>query len=94
MYRTLSELRDSINHMIDDLGENATCAAFVFTKNDVFYYQMDDDGINLKEVETHLNDDDTDKVLNLVGSTDWIYEQIGEIIDDEICRLKHSRTVS
>ncbi len=35
MFRTLSELRDSINSMIESQGENAPCAAFVFTKEDV-----------------------------------------------------------
>ena len=38
MYRTLSELRDSINELIEQQGENAPCAAFVFTGNDVFEY--------------------------------------------------------
>ena len=38
MYRTLSELRDTINQLIESQGENAGCAAFVFTQNDVFEY--------------------------------------------------------
>ena len=91
MYRTLAELRDSVNRMIDEQGENSPCAAFVFTKRDVFYYQMNDDGINLEEVETHLSDDATDEVLNSVGNTDWIYEQIGEIIDDEVRRVRNKQ---
>ena len=36
MYRTLSELRDTINQLIESQGEDAGCAAFVFTQNDVF----------------------------------------------------------
>ena len=80
--------------MIDEQGEDATCAAFVFTKKDVFYYQMNDDGINLEEVETYLNDEDTEEVLNEVGSNDFIYEQIGEFIDDEVRRIRNRVTVA
>ena len=42
MYHTLSELRDSINQMIESQGENAACAAFVFTQHDVFEYNEED----------------------------------------------------
>lgn len=84
MYRTLSELRDSVNRMIEQQGEYAPCTAFVFTKEDVFYYEMIDDGTNLEEVETRLNDEDTDEVLSSVGGSSYIYEQIGEMIDDAV----------
>lgn len=89
MYRTLADLRESVNRMIDELGENAPCAAFVFNKYDVFYYEMSDDGINLEECETYLDDVDTDDILIQVGSCDYIYEQIGEIIDDEVRRVRN-----
>ena len=56
MYRTLSELRDIINSIIDKQGEDAPCAAFVFTQD----------------------------VLADVGGSDYIYEQVGEMIDDAI----------
>jgi len=78
MYRTLSELRDTLNKMIESQGEDAPCAAFVFTKHDVFEYN----------VET--NQDDyfstlfTQDVLCDVGGSAYIYEQVGEMIDDAI----------
>lgn len=78
MYRTLSELRESINSMIESLGEDAPCAAFVFTKHDVFEYNME------------TNQDDyfskvfTEDVLADVGGSCYIYEQVGEMIDDAI----------
>jgi hypothetical protein len=93
MYRTLSQLRYSINQMIEQQGEDAPCAAFIFTKYDVFYYQMSDDGTNLEEVETYLDDEDTDDVLTEVGGCDYIYEQIGEVIDDEIRRVRNKQGV-
>lgn len=88
MYRSLSDLRNSVNNLIEQQGENAPVAAFIFTKNDVFYYEMNNDGTNLLEFENHLNDEDTDEVLNRVGNFDYIYEQIGEVIDDEVKRIR------
>jgi len=78
MYRTLSELRDSINQLIEMEGENAPCAAFVFTCQDVFEFNE----------ETNQNDYfgmtfSTD-VLCDVGGSSYIYEQVGEMIDDAI----------
>ena len=78
MYRTLAELRNSINEMIETQGENAGCAAFVFTKEDVF------------EFNEETNQDDyfstlfTQDVLCDVAGSSYIYEQVGEMIDDAI----------
>ena len=78
MFRTLSELRDSINQMIESQGENAPCAAFVFTQDDVFEIV----GENCDEVR--FSKELTDDVLADAGGSDYIYEQIGEVIDDSI----------
>ena len=81
MFRTLSELRDSINQMIERQGEDAVCAAFVFTKNDVFEYNDDsDDPLEVNQFPEPFTQD----VLADVGGCDYIYEQIGEVIDDSI----------
>jgi len=85
MYRTLSELRDSINRMIETQGENAECAAFVFTQHDVF------------EFNENTNQNDyfsrpfTQDVLYEVGRSSFIYEQVAEMIDDEIRMRKRTR---
>ena len=93
MYRTLAELRDSVNQLIEQQGENAPCAAFIFTKYDVFYYKEDEDGI-LDFNEAHiLNDDDTDDVLIQLGGCDYIYEQVNEIIEDEVKRVRYKQGV-
>jgi len=78
MFRTLSELRDSINQMIERQGEDAGCAAFVFTQDDVFEIV----GENCDEVR--FSKELTEDVLCDVGGSDYIYEQIGEVIDDSI----------
>jgi hypothetical protein len=78
MFRTLSELRDSINQMIESQGENAPCAAFVFTQHDVFEYNEED---NRDQYFPTLF---TQDVLCDVGGSSYIYEQVGEMIDDYI----------
>jgi len=92
MYRSLATLRYQINKLIEQQGEDAPVAAFIFTKNDVFYYETDDDGFpNLNE-EKLLSDDDTDDVLIELGGCDYIYEQVNEIIGDEVRRIRNKQT--
>ena len=78
MYRTLSELRDSINQLIESQGENAGCAAFVFTQNDVFEYNEE------MTQEEYFPSLFTQDVLADVGGCDYIYEQIGDVLEDAI----------
>ena len=82
MFRTLSELRNTINSMIESEGENAPCAAFVFTQHDVFEYNEDG---NQEEYFSSLF---TQDVLADVGGSSYIYEQVGEMIDDAISLRK------
>ena len=93
MYRTLAELRDSVNRLIDAQGEDAPCAAFVFTKEDVFFYPKDENGIEDLDTQERLNDEDTDDVLTELGGCDYIYEQVFEVIDDEIRRVRNKQAV-
>jgi hypothetical protein len=87
MYRTLSELRNSINQMIERQGEDAGCAAFVFTKEDVFELE----GLDLNQ-ERYFSTLFTQDVLCDVGGSSYIYEEIGEMIDDSI-RMRKSMSI-
>ena len=89
MYRSLSDLRNRIDQLIVEQGEYAPVAAFVFTKSDVFVSNYEEGDI----VEEYLNEEDTDDVLTEVGGSDYIYEQIGEIIDDEVRRVRNKQAV-
>lgn len=80
MYRSLSQLRDSINQLIEQQGEDAPCAAFVFTKEDVTWF--DDEEIPSSTVFA-------EDVLADVGDSSYIYERIGEMIDDSILDRKN-----
>ena len=84
MYRTLSELKSLVDCLIEQQGEDATCASFIYTKEDVFYFN------DVSDDEIYLNQNDTNQVLDEVGNTDYIYEQISELIDDEIRRVRKS----
>ena len=83
MFRTLSELRDSINRMIEKQSEDAPCAAFVFTQEDVFEFV---DGV--ENEEKHFPLVFSQDVLADVGGSSYIYEQVGEMIDDSISDRK------
>ena len=75
MYRSLEDLKDSVDRLIADLGKDAPCAAFVYTQHDVYDVNEEGDFIQrpLEVVE---------KVLNEVGEDDYIYETIGRLIDE------------
>ncbi len=75
---TLSQLKQRIDKLIEDQGEESPVAAFIYTKEDVVQY--DDDG-NEVEIE---DDRIVEDVLYNVEDTDWIYTQIQDSIDDEL----------
>ena len=80
MYRTLSDLRAQVNELIEKYDEDTCVAAWIYTPEDVFTM---DENYN----EHYLSEEQTAEVLYEVANTDYIYEQIGEMIDDEIARL-------
>jgi hypothetical protein len=81
MARTLQQLKESVEKLIESQGKDAPVAAFIFTQEDVFELDSEGDPI-------YLPLDDVDKVLQKIGYGDYIFEQVFECIDDEIRRLK------
>ena len=77
MYRTLSQLRDSINQLIEQQGEDAPVAAFIFTNEDVFTMNEDDEQVTVERGVAA-------NVLCNLESYDYIYEQIFNCIDEEL----------
>ncbi len=75
---TLSQLKQRIDQLIENQGEESPVAAFIYTKEDVLQY--DDDG-NEVEIE---DDRIVEDVLYNVEDTDWIYTQIQDSIYDEL----------
>jgi ferredoxin len=77
MNRTLQQLKESVERLIEQQGADASCAAFIFTKEDVF--EMDDDGN-----EVYCEEKITNKVLNDLDETDYILEKAFNCITDYI----------
>ena len=81
MNYTLKELRDRVNKMIENQGEDAHCAAWIYTKHDC--HLKDEDG-NID----YNNNVETPRVLERifcdVGNIDYIYQVIQECVDEVV----------
>ena len=78
---TLSQLRDSINKMIAQQGEDAPCAYWVYSKEDA--YVMDDNG----DMEYIYDNGGADAIavvnaLDELQEVDYIYTVIQECLDE------------
>jgi hypothetical protein len=77
MNRTLQQLKESVDRLIEQQGPDASCAAFVFTKEDVF--EMDENGD-----EAYYSEEITNTVLNDLNESDYMLEQAFSCIEDFI----------
>ena len=79
MNYTLKELQQRVNQLIEQQGEDAHCAAWIYTKNDC--HLKDEDG----EFDYVNNVEDTDvieRIFDDVGNIDHIYQVIQECVDE------------
>ena len=75
---TLAHLLGRVQRLIEQQGEDAPAAAFIFTNEDVFVWN-DDEGDQIP-VEREVAFD----VLNEVEDWDYIYTQVFDFIDEEL----------
>jgi hypothetical protein len=80
MVRTLQDLKNSIEIMIQEQGKDAPVAAWIYTQEDVF--EIDENGDPM-----YFSIEDIGNVLNTVEEDDYINARIDECIDEEIRRL-------
>ncbi|AET72607.1 hypothetical protein SXFG_00057 [Synechococcus phage S-CAM8] len=85
MNYTLKQLQDRVNSMIKEQGEDAHCAAWIYTKNDC--YLKDKDG----EFEVYEDGGQTvedpaliARIFDDVGNIDYIYQVIQESVDEVV----------
>ena len=81
MNYTLKQLQDRVNSMITELGEDADCAAWIYTKNDC--HLKDKDG----EVDYDNVVEDPALIARIfddVGNVDYIYQVIQEAVDEVV----------
>jgi len=77
MTRTLLQLKESVDRLIEQQGNDAPVAAFIFTNEDVFV--MDEDG-NPDPVSREISE----TVLNNVEEYDHIFTEIFDVIEAEL----------
>ena len=79
MNYTLKGLQERVNKLIEQQGEDAECAAWIYTKNDC--HLKDEDG----EIDYDNNVEDpflVRRIMEDVGDNDYIYQVIQESIDE------------
>ena len=79
---TLANLRDRVNRLIENQGEDAPVAAFIFTNPDVFV--MDEDG----EQVTQSREIAAQVLNNVEDDYDYLYEEVFNCIENELRDLK------
>jgi len=79
MNYTLKQLQDRITKMIELQGENAHCAAWIYTKEDC----------HLKDENGEIDYDNVvedpkviERIFDDVGNVDYIYQVIQECVDE------------
>jgi hypothetical protein len=77
MARTLQQLKESVERLIEQQGKSAPVAAFIFTNEDVFL--MDNDG-NPNPLSREI----AEQVLNNLDEYDYLYEEIFNCIETEL----------
>jgi hypothetical protein len=79
MNYTLKQLQDRVNKLIEQQGENAHCAAWIYTKEDC--HLKDENGEfdydNVVETPRVL-----ERIFDDVGNIDYIYQVIQECVDE------------
>ena len=81
MNYTLKQLQQRVNQLIENQGEDAHCAAWIYTKHDC--HLKDEDG----EFDYVNNVEDTDvleRIFDDVGNIDYIYQVIQECVDEVV----------
>ena len=79
MNYTLQQLKDRVNTLIEQQGETAYCAAWIYTKEDCYLRDVNDElnyDVNVDEPEV------VERIFNDVGNVDYIYQIIQESVDE------------
>ena len=77
----LKDLQDRVNSMIKEQGEDAECAAWIYTKNDC--HLKDEDG-NI-DYDNNVEDPEVlERIFDDVGNIDYIYEVIQDCVDEVV----------
>ena len=74
MNYTLKQLQQRVNQLIENQGEDASCAAWIYTKEDCYVDENMEETVEDPEV--------VERIFNDVGNIDYIYQVIQECVDE------------
>ena len=78
MNRTLKQLQQSVNQLIENQGEDAHCAAWIYTKEDCYLIDQDD----IMEYPALHNPELAERIFDDVGNIDYICQVIQKYVDE------------
>ena len=78
MNYTLKQLQERVNNLIEQQGENAHCAAWIYTKEDCMMRDDNDEPVYPIDKHPEL----AERIFNDVGNVDYIYQVIQESVDE------------
>ena len=81
MNYTLKQLQERVNKLIEQQGENAHCAAWIYTKEDC--HLKDENGEF--DYDNVVEDPEVvERIFDDVGNIDYIYQVIQESVDEVV----------
>lgn len=81
MNYSLKDLKDRVTTLIDQLGEDADCAAWIYTKYDC--HLKDENGDT--DWDSYVEDKETlECIFSEVGNIDYIYQVIQDCVDEVV----------
>ena len=80
MNYTLKQLQERVNQLIENQGEDAHCAAWIYTKEDI--HMKDENGEFDYDNEVDIAPELVERIFNDVGNIDYIYQVIQESVDE------------
>ena len=79
MNYTLKQLQERVNKLIEQQGEDAYCAAWIYTAEDCVIRDEDGEDVNYP---AHTDRELSERIFNDVGNSDYIYTVIQECVDE------------
>ena len=86
MNYTLKQLQDRVNRLVEQQGEDAYCAAWIYTAEDCMIRDEDNEPSFLP---AKVNPELAERIFNDVGNIDYIYTVIQECVD-EVTEEQHT----
>ena len=79
MNYTLKQLQERVNKLIEQQGEDAHCAAWIYTAEDCTIEDVDEQTIDYVALD---NPELSELIFDEIGDIDYIYQVIQECVDE------------